>query len=121
VSVLVADDTPRAAAAEESFKAAVTITRTSEDDFKSRQVIVSLDGTRVATLLWGDSITLDVQPGPHHLRFYNTLVWKNVAFTVTPGEHAFFEVINRAGLGTMTMTLLFGAGPLYLTVRRMDA
>jgi hypothetical protein len=120
MSVLVADDTLRAAAADESFTAAVTITRTSEEDFKSRQVIVSLDGTRIATLLWGDSFTSDVQPGPHHLRFYNTLVWKNVPFSVKPGEHAFFEVINRAGLGTTAMTLVFGAGPLYLTVRRMD-
>jgi hypothetical protein len=121
MSLLVADDTPRAEAEKDAFAAAVTITRTSEEDFKSRQVIVSLDGTRIATLLWGDSITCDVAPGPHRLRFYNTLVWKNVEFAVQPGEHAFFEVINRAGLGTVAMTMVFGAGPLYLTIRRMDA
>ncbi len=32
--------------------ATVTITRTSESDFKSRQLIVSIDGERVGTLLW---------------------------------------------------------------------
>ena len=118
--LLVEHETPPAPAADETFPAAVTITRTSEEDFKSRQVIVSLDGEHVATLLWGDSITCDVQPGPHRLRFYNTLVWKNVAFTVKPGEHAFFEVINRPGRGTVAMMLVLGVGPLYLTVRRMD-
>jgi hypothetical protein len=121
MSVLVEDDTPRAATADRSFPTAVTITRTSEEDFKSRQVIVSLDGERVATLLWGDSITRDVPAGPHRLRFYNTLVWKNVTFTVKPGEHAFFEVVNRPGRGTVAMMLVLGVGPLYLTVRRMDA
>ena len=62
---------------EELFPSAVTITRTSEGDFKSRQVIVWIDGMRVATLLWGDSFTCDLPPGPHRLRISNTLVWKN--------------------------------------------
>ena len=39
---------------QELFPATVTVTRTSESDFKSRQLIVWIDGLRVATLLWGD-------------------------------------------------------------------
>jgi hypothetical protein len=104
---------------EEVFPSAVTITRTSDTDFKSRQVIVWIDGIRVATLLWGDSVTCDLPPGPHRLRVSNTLVWKNVDFTLGPGEQAFFEVINRMGFGSIFLLMIFGVGPLYLTVNRM--
>ena len=98
---------------------AVTVTRTSEEDFKSRQVVVTLDGRRLPDLLWGDSVTIEIAPGAHRLRVHNTLVWKTVDFALRPGEQVFFEVINRSGPGTLAMTVLFGIGPLYVTVRRM--
>ena len=97
----------------------MTITRTSPADFQMRQLVVSLDGRRVGTLLWGDSITCHPQPGPHTLRVHNTLVWKTVQFTLLPGEQVFFEAVNRTGRGTLVMTVLFGIGPLYVTVNRM--
>jgi hypothetical protein len=101
------------------FPAAVTITRTSDADFKTRQLVVSIDGEHIATLLWGDSITRELQPGSHRMRVHNTLVWQTVEFTLAPREQLYFEVVNRPGPGTLVMTLLFGIGPLYLTVRRM--
>jgi hypothetical protein len=70
-------------------------------------------------LMWGDSITKDLQPGPHRVRVSNTLVRKSIEFVLKPGEQAFFEVINRPGFGTLPMMLILGVGPLYLTVRRM--
>jgi len=99
--------------------AAVTITRTSEQDFKTRQLIVSIDGRREAVLLWGDSITRDLLPGPHRIRVHNTLVWKTVEFTVRPGEQVFFEAVNKSGPGTLVMMLLLGVGPLYVEIKRM--
>jgi hypothetical protein len=30
---------------------------------------------------------------------------------------AFFEVINRTGFGTLAMTVVFGIGPLYVTIK----
>jgi hypothetical protein len=104
---------------EEIFPASVTITRTSEADFKSRQLIVTIDGRRVATLLWGDSVTCDLDPGPHRLRVSNTLVWKTLEFTLGPGEQVFFEAVNRMGPGSIFFVMLLGVGPLYLTVKRM--
>jgi hypothetical protein len=104
---------------DELFPAAVTVTRTSEQDFKSRQLIVWIDDQRVATLLWGDSITRDLQPGKHRIRVSNTLVWKTIEFALRPGEQAFFEAINRTGAGTVLMVIVFGIGPLYVTLRRM--
>jgi len=106
-------------ALEHVFPASVTITRTSQEDYQTRQVLVSIDGIGVATLLWGDSITCELEPGPHRIRVHNTLVWKTVDFVLAPGEQVFFEVINRSGPGTLAMTILFGVGPLYLTLRRM--
>lgn len=101
------------------FPAAVTITRTSQDDFMSRQLVVSIDGQHVATLLWGDSVTRELEPGPHRLRVHNTLVWKTEAFCLGPGEQVFFEAVNHTGPGTLAMTVLFGLGPLYVRINRM--
>jgi hypothetical protein len=103
----------------DAFPASVTITRTSPADFQMRQIVVSLDDRRVGTLLWGDTVTCHPEPGPHTLRVHNTLVWKTVQFTLAPGEQAFFEAVNRTGRGTLVMTVLFGIGPLYVTVNRM--
>ncbi len=117
--VLVDDAAYDLARCEELLPATVTITRTSEQDCKSRQLIVWVDGVRVATLLWGDSITCELQPGPHRLRVSNTLVWKTVEFTVGAGEQVFFEAITHMGPGSIFMILVLGVGPLYLTLKRM--
>jgi hypothetical protein len=119
MAIAVADATPSAKVDPDVFPASVTVTRTSERDFKSRQVLVWIDGEQAATLLWGDSVTRDLVPGPHRIRVSNTLVWKNHDFTLAPGEQAFFEVVNRPGFGTWPMMLILGVGPLYLTLNRM--
>ena len=104
---------------DESLPASVTVTRTSQADIKTRQLVPSIDGITLTTLLWGDSITCELEPGRHRLRVHNTLVWKTVDFALAPGEQAFFEAINRAGIGTLAMTVVFGIGPLYVTINRM--
>jgi hypothetical protein len=102
-----------------AFPTSVTITRTSDDDCQTRQLIVSLDGRRVATLLYGDSVRCDLPPGRHTLKVYNTLVWKTVEFTLRPGEQAFFEAVNRASTSTYLVVALLGVGPLYVRVHRL--
>ena len=101
------------------FPASDTVTRTSESDFKSRQLVVHLDEERIATLLWGDSVTRELTPGRHRLRVHNTLVWKTVEFVINPGEQVFFEAVNRVGPGTYLMLIVMGIGPLYVSLRRM--
>jgi hypothetical protein len=102
------------------FPATVTVTRTSQSDFKSRQLHVWIDGERVATLLWGDSITSELRPGRHRVRVSNTLVWKTIEFELKPGEQIFYEAVNRTGPGTFLMLVVLGAGPLYVTLTRMN-
>ncbi len=103
----------------EGLPATVTTTRTSQQDVGTRQLVVSIDGKTVATLMWGDSATVELSPGPHRLRVSNTLVWKTANFTLAPGEQAFFEAVNRMGPGGVVMTMFLGVGPLYVTLRRM--
>ena len=101
------------------FPTSLTITRTSEEDWKSRQLVVSVDGRRVAELLWGDSVMCELAPGRHVLRVHNTLVWRTVDIVLAPGEQIFYEAVNRASLSTYFFLPLFGIGPLYVTLRRM--
>jgi hypothetical protein len=98
--------------------ARITVTRQAADDVRMRQLVVSIDGEKVATLLYGESVTREVPPGQHRLRVHNTLVWKTVHVELTAGEHASFSAVNVAGPGTMSMLGLLGAGPLYVRVVR---
>ena len=121
MTLVLVDDPADLSAIDGLRPASVTVTRTSEEDFKSRQLIVWIDGERVADLLWGDSITRDLETGPHRIRVSNTLVWKTVQFDVRPGQQVFFEAINRPGWGSLPMLVVLGVGPLFVTLRRMDS
>jgi hypothetical protein len=103
----------------ERMPASVTVVRNHPDDIKQRQMIVWLDSERIATLMFGDEVTRDLDPGRHRLRVSNTLFWKTVEFDVKPGEQARFEIVNRAGRLTYPMLAFIGVGPLYVTLRRV--
>ena len=96
----------------------ITIGRKAAEDIRDRQVVVSIDGRTVASLLFGESITLPVEAGRHRLKVHNTLVWKTAEFDVTPGNEVRFTAVNRAGFGTYAMLSLLGVGPLYVSLRR---
>src|SRR6478672_3052396 len=100
--------------------ARLTVERTSPDDVRTRQVVVSLDGEPLATLLFGQWTTRDISPGRHRLRAHNTLVWKTVEFDAAPNEQVRFSAVNRAGLGSMALVALLGVGPLYVTLERVS-
>jgi hypothetical protein len=97
--------------------ATLTIYRTSPEDATQRQVIMSLDGQEIATLMFGQRATREIPAGHHFLRAYNTLVWKNHEFTAAPGDHIEVTIINRAAPGMMWMVAIFGAGPMTVEIR----
>jgi hypothetical protein len=99
--------------------AILTITRHDAADVQQRQVIATLDGQRLGQLLFGETLTHEILPGPHRLRISNTLFWKTISFVAKPGEEIRFDTVNRAGRLTYPLMLVMGAGPLYLTVRRI--
>ena len=98
--------------------ARVTVSRAHDEDARERQVVVSLDGSKIATLMFGDVITRDVEPGRHRLRAHNTLMWRTIDFDVAAGATVRFTVINRPGRGTSGLLSILGARPLYLQVTR---
>jgi hypothetical protein len=98
--------------------AVITVRRNAPQDVRVRQIYVSIDGKPVAELLFGQSLTTEIEPGPHRLRANNTLVWKTLDCQLEPGEHATFTVVNRPGPGTYAMLSLLGTGPIYLTFER---
>ena len=100
--------------------AVLTVERRDPADVRVRQVVVALDGEPFATLLFGQAATRPIPAGPHRMRLHNTLIWKNVRFDAAPGEHVRFRTVNRAGPGSMTLLALLGAGPLYITVERVE-
>ena len=102
----------------EALPARITVRRREAGDVRDRQVVVSLDGEPLATLLFGEQVSREVPPGPHRLRAHNTLFWKTIDLDLAPGEHAVFRAINRAGLGSFSLLGLLGVGPLYLTFER---
>jgi len=81
--------------------------------------VIYLDGEKLGDVMFGESISRDIRPGPHALRVSNTLVWKTVAFDVKPGEQVRFQAINRPGKLTYPMLVMIGVGPLYVTIKRM--
>ena len=96
----------------------ITVTRRDHRDVQDRQVIVSLDGRRIATLLFGDETTRAVPPGHHRLRVHNTLFWKTFDLDLKPGDHARFRVSNRVIAGITSLFGLLGSAPLSLAVER---
>jgi hypothetical protein len=104
---------------EKSWAASITVRRRSKADVGYRDVYVSLDGGEAAILHAGDEVTWEVTPGPHRLKAHNTLFTRKLDVRLSPGEHATFSVVNRAGFGTYSVFAFFlGGGPLYLTFER---
>jgi hypothetical protein len=100
--------------------ARLTVARNEPNDVRDRQIVLSMDGAPLGTLLYGQQLTREVTPGAHRLKAHNTLFWKNIEVDLQPGEHARFVVINRAGSGTLSLLGILGVGPLYLTFERRD-
>jgi hypothetical protein len=98
----------------------VSVVRNDAGDCKERQVIVRLDGGEKIKLSFGESLTEEVRPGAHHLFIHNTLMWKNVHFTMEPGEHLEFLVVNSGRWWTWGMAGVLGAAPLFLKVELKD-
>lgn len=94
----------------------LTIHRTSKEDVRDRQIIMSLDGRKVATLMYGRTFTCEIPPGRHTLRANNTLMWKTVSFEAAPGEDVHYTCVNRAPGSLRYLLFVFGVGPLFVTL-----
>ena len=98
----------------------ITVSRTSPDDVKQRQIIVKLDDERIADLLYGRTVTRKVEPGRHKLIVDNTWNRKKLEFDLAPGEHATFVTLSRLGRLTWFLVAAIGAGPMYVSLERQS-
>ena len=99
-------------------QAEITIRRNSPEDVQLRQIVVELDGKRIVDeLMYGDTVTIPVTPGPHRLRVDNTWNWKTLDLNVAPGDHLKFVTVNRAGRFTWFLVGTLGAGPMYVSIQ----
>ena len=96
----------------------VTLSRRHESDVRQRQIVARIDSSAPFTLLYGEAVTAEVQPGAHLLRANNTLFWKRLRFGIEPGEHLEFILINRPGRLTLGFLAMLGVAPLFLTIER---
>jgi hypothetical protein len=96
--------------------AQITIRRTSPEDVQLRQIVVKLDGLRVAELMYGNSVTIPVTPGRHKLRVDNTWNWKTLDLNLALGDQLKFQTVSRAGRFTWFLVGTLGAGPMYVSI-----
>ena len=73
---------------------------------------------RIATLLFGESVTHEVAPGPHKLTLNNALVRKTLRLEAQPGREIEFVFANRPGRFTLGFLALRGVAPLFLSIER---
>jgi hypothetical protein len=101
----------------EVAQAQITIRRNAPEDVQMRQIIVKLDGERVAELLYGETVTIPVAPGHHKLRVDNTWNWKTLELDLAAGDHPRFLTMSRAGKLTAFLAFTLGAGPMYVSIQ----
>lgn len=98
----------------------LTLRRTSPDDMQERELYASLDGRRIAILLYGDAPTFAIAPGEHELRMHNTISRRAVTFEAAPGQHIRFETSNVRGKGFAYFAFFLGAAMMKTRLDRED-
>ena len=103
---------------ERTRSASVTLTRADTRDVGHRQIYARIDDGPNSTLLFGDSVRIEITPGSHRLKANNTLFWKSVTFNVESGGHVEFALVNRASRIGFGALALLGVAPLLLSIER---
>lgn len=95
--------------------AQLTITRNASNDFQDRQVFLFLDDDPIGKIRFGRPLTLEITPGPHRVRAFNTLVSHTMAFTAAPAEHVRMRCTN--GMPTVGWLMMIFLHVTCLSVR----
>ena len=74
--------------------AQLTITRNGASDFQDRQVYLFVDDEPLGKLKYGKSLSLEIAPGRHRVRAFNTLLSHTIEIDAVPGEHIRLRCTN---------------------------
>ena len=98
--------------------ATLTINRNSPDDAQQREIVATLDGEPIAELSFGQSVTKEIPAGPHTLLVDNTWNKQSATFTAAEDEKISFLTKNRTGSFSQFLLMIFGAGPIRVSLTR---
>src|SRR5215475_9964192 len=98
--------------------ATLTVNRNSPSDAQQREINIYLDGDPIAELLYGQTISKEIAPGPHKLLVDNTWNKQTSEFTATENETVSFVAQNTASHFSQFLLGILGAGPLRVSLKR---
>jgi hypothetical protein len=98
--------------------ATLTVNRNSDDDTQQREIVVTLDGEPIAELVFGQSVTKEISAGSHTLVVDNTWNKQSATFSASENEKVSFLAKNRAGNFSQFLLMIFGAGPIRVSLSR---
>ena len=98
--------------------ATLKVNRTAPEDAQQREIRVYLDGDQIAELLYGQTVSKEIAPGPHKLLVDNTWNKQASEFTATENETVSFLAQNTAGSFSQFLLGIFGAGPIRVSLTR---
>jgi hypothetical protein len=101
-----------------SMPGTLTVDRNATDDAQQREIKIYLDGEQIAELTYGQSVTKEIAAGTHTLLVDNTWNKQSGEFTALEGESVRFVAKNRSGRFAQFLLMIFGAGPLRVSLER---
>lgn len=92
----------------EGMSATVEIVRDTPDDIQDRWVRIRVDDGPEEILRYGQTLRLQVAPGPHRLRAHNTLGRDALAFDVQAGQTLRVRCYNQFSKSGPLLMLAIG-------------
>jgi len=100
------------------MSATLTVNRNSPQDAQQREILVTLDGVRIAELVYGQSVSKEILAGSHTLLVDNTWNRETVTFSANESEKITFVAQNRSSSFAQFLLMIFGAGPIRVSLQR---
>ena len=98
--------------------ATLTVNRNSPNDAQQREIVVTLDGEQIAELAYGQTVSKEIPAGSHTLLVDNTWNKRSATFIAAENEQISFLAQNRSGSFSQFLLMIFGAGPIRVSLTR---
>ncbi len=98
--------------------AQLTITRNGASDFQDRQVYVFVDDEPLGKLKYGKTMSIEIAPGRHRVRAFNTLLSHTIEIHAVPGEHVRLRCTNAMPTAGWLMMMFLHVTALCVRLER---